>query len=66
MINLWIVVEMEIKELKSKIDNLPLDEQKVIYKQLENLVNNMAIDIPKMWDSQKDSESKHCPDCQSS
>jgi len=39
---------MEIKELKSKIDNLPLDEQKVIYKQLENLVNNMAIDIPKM------------------
>jgi transposase-like protein len=57
---------MELEELKTKIDNLPKDEQEIIYKELANLIKDMDVDIPKMQDVQKEGESKHCPHCQSS
>lgn len=57
---------MKISEIQTRIDNLPLDEQNLIYNQLVNLVNDLDIDIPEMQSEQKASESRHCPHCQSS
>ncbi|MBL0025498.1 MAG: IS1595 family transposase [Saprospiraceae bacterium] len=57
---------MEISEIQTRIENLPLDDQNLIYKQLVNLVNDLDIDISQIQSSQKASESRHCPHCQSS
>jgi transposase-like protein len=57
---------MNLAEIQTRIEKLPLDEQNLIFKELVNLVNDMDIDIPKMQISQKATESRHCPHCNSS
>jgi hypothetical protein len=48
---------MKISEIQTRVNNLPLDEQNLIYNQLVNLVNDLDIDIPQIQSEQKASES---------
>jgi transposase-like protein len=57
---------MQITEIQNRINNLPIDEQNLIYQQLSNLINDLDVDIPQMQATQKASESRQCPHCQSS
>jgi transposase-like protein len=56
---------MNLAEIQTRIEKLPIDEQNLIFKQLVNLVNDLDIDIPAMQISQKLTESRHCPHCNS-
>ena len=57
---------MNLSEIQIRIEKLSLDEQKLIFKELFRLVNNMDIDIAKIQIAQKAAESRHCPHCNSS
>ncbi len=52
---------MNLSEIQTRIENLSLDEQNLIFKKLFRFVNNMDIDIAKMQIAQKATESRHCP-----
>lgn len=57
---------MIIQELQNRIEGLTEEDQDLILSQLLRMISELDVDIPTLQNSQKESESRHCPHCSSS